>query len=71
MRAPLPPPESVHATDPQQLECTTRKSNPWVELGVMLVQGELSEGVLARIQALNITVNYVEPLSYPNKYNER
>ncbi|GAB4814824.1 hypothetical protein N2152v2_001870 [Parachlorella kessleri] len=54
-----------------QLECTVRKSNPWVELGVMLVRGELSEGVLARIQALNITVNYVPPLSYPNKYNER
>ena len=48
-----------------------RKSNPWVELGVMLVRGELSEGVLAKVQALNFTINYVEPLAYPNKYNER
>jgi hypothetical protein len=55
----------------QQLECTLRKSNAWAELAVMLVRGELSEGVMRSIQALNITIHYVEPLSYPNKYNAR
>jgi hypothetical protein len=55
----------------QQLECTLRRSNPGLELGLMMVPGELSEGTLALAAALNITLLPVEPLQYRNTYEAR
>jgi hypothetical protein len=55
----------------QQLECTLRRSNPGLELGLMMVPGELSEGTLALAAALNITLLPVQPLQYRNTYEAR
>ena len=55
----------------QQLECTLRRSNPGLELGLMMVEGELGAGTLALARALNITLLPVAPLDYPNTYDWR
>lgn len=55
----------------QQLECTLRRSNPGVELGLMAVDGELSADTLALVRRLNITLLPVKPLDFPNTYDAR
>lgn len=47
---------------PQHLEASVRRSNPGVDLGVMLVRGELGAAATQRVMGLNVTVIYVEPL---------
>lgn len=55
----------------QQLECTLRRSNPGMELGLMAVPGELSDETLTLVHRLNITLLSVEPLQFPNTYDAR
>lgn len=47
---------------PQHLEASVRRSNPGVDLGVMLVRGELGAAATQRLMGFNVTVIYVEPL---------
>ena len=54
-----------------QLECTLRRSNPGAELGLMAVPGELSNATQALARRLNITLHFVQPLTYPNTYDRR
>lgn len=46
----------------QHLEASVRRSNPGVDIGVMLVRGELGAAATQRVMGLNVTVIYVEPL---------
>lgn len=55
----------------QQFECTFRRSNPGVELGVMTVPGELGPDTLAWLDSRDVTRIEVPPLNYPNYYNPR
>lgn len=55
----------------RQMECTFRKSNPGVELGVMTVKGELGPETTAWLASHNVTRFEVKPLRFPNKYNPR
>ena len=55
----------------RQLECTLRRSNPGVELALMMVEGELSPASLALVRSLNITQLEVEPLDFKNTYESR
>ncbi|KAI7846182.1 hypothetical protein COHA_000252 [Chlorella ohadii] len=56
----------------QQLECTLRRSNPGLELGVMLVRGEQqSPTVLSWLDRKRISRVQVEPLSYTNHFDAR
>jgi len=55
----------------RQMECTLRKSNPDVELVIMVVKGELSPSVMTEFTTLNVTVRYVQPLDFPNYYEPR
>jgi hypothetical protein len=47
---------------PQQLAASLRRSNPSVDLAVMLVRGELGAGATQRIMDMGLTIFYVEPL---------
>ncbi|KAL4457270.1 hypothetical protein ABPG75_012135 [Micractinium tetrahymenae] len=49
-------------TQLQHLEASVRRSNPGVDMGVMLVRGELGAAATQRVMGLNVTVIYVEPL---------
>lgn len=49
-------------TQLQQLEASVRRTNPGVDLGVMLVRGELGAAATQRVMDMNVTVIYVEPL---------
>ncbi|KAL4446764.1 hypothetical protein ABPG77_008008 [Micractinium sp. CCAP 211/92] len=55
----------------QQLDCTLRRSNPHLELGLMHVEGELAPATLQLVRALNITLLPVAPLEFPNTYEAR
>ena len=55
----------------KQLVCTFKKSNPGVELGVMLVPGELGTEAVQWMQRKNLTLVEVPPLNYPNHFNPR
>ena len=55
----------------QQLECTLRRSNPGVQLGVMMVPGELGAATLAWIDRNSLTRVEVPPLYYPNPFNPK
>jgi hypothetical protein len=55
----------------RQLECTLRHSNPGLELGLMMVEGELGHATLAAATALNITLLPVAPLEFSNTYDRR
>lgn len=55
----------------QQLECTLRRTNPLLELGLMHVRDELGPGTLQLARALNITLLPVAPLDFPNTYEAR
>ncbi|PRW57962.1 glycosyl transferase [Chlorella sorokiniana] len=48
-------------TQLQQLEASMWRSNPGVDLAVMLVRGELGAGATQRVMGMNVTVFYVEP----------
>ncbi|KAI3425708.1 hypothetical protein D9Q98_007684 [Chlorella vulgaris] len=49
-------------TQLQQLETSMRRSNPGVDLAVMLMRGQLGAAATQRILDMNVTVFYVEPL---------
>lgn len=55
----------------RQLECTLRRSNPDLELGLMHVRGELSDATLGLARRLNITLLPVLPLDFANTYEPR
>lgn len=55
----------------QQLDCTLRRSNPHLELGLMHAEGELAPATLQLVRALNITLLPVAPLEFPNTYEAR
>lgn len=56
----------------KQLECTLRRSNPGLELGVMLSKGEQhNPATLAWMDRKAITRIEVEPLFYANHYNPK
>jgi hypothetical protein len=55
----------------KQLVCTFREHNPGVELGVMLVPGELGTDAVQWMQRKNLTLVEVPPLNYPNHFNPR
>lgn len=63
--------DDAHAPLLQQLECTLRRASPGLELGLMVVEGELGDDVLALARRLNITLLPVEPLQYANSYEPR
>ena len=54
-----------------QLECTLRRSNPGLELAVMLVEGELEAEAVESMRAAGVTLLPVEPLEFENVYQSR
>lgn len=48
----------------QLLESSVRRSNPSLDLAVMLVRSELGAGATQRIMEMNVTIFFVEPLRY-------
>ena len=54
-----------------QLECTLRRSNPGLELALMLVEGELEAAAVERIHAAGVTLLPVDPLEFKNVYESR
>ncbi|GAB4818121.1 hypothetical protein N2152v2_005167 [Parachlorella kessleri] len=56
----------------RQLVCTTRKSNPWLDIAIMVVPGELSDRVERFVtHSMNATIIYVKRLEYQNDYETR
>jgi hypothetical protein len=52
----------------QQLECTLRKSNPWLEFAMLTVDGELSADLVSRLRAYNVTLLPAKPITFENYY---
>ena len=54
-----------------QLECTLRRSNPGLELAVMLVEGELEAQALQSMRAAGVNLLPVAPLEFKSVYESR
>lgn len=68
----------VSAPDPacsalfvQQLESSVRRSNPGVDVGVMVVRGSLGAAATRRLLDLSVTVIYVDPPSAEERARNR
>ncbi|GAB4814352.1 hypothetical protein N2152v2_001398 [Parachlorella kessleri] len=55
----------------KHLECSFRRSNPGVELGVMSAPGELGAATKEWLEHRNLTLIEVQPLYYPNYHTPR